>query len=121
MPTVPSRLERVSKPLGRLSQHRSIDRKLTELRPKGTLTVVARLSHGDIKRKQHAQAQKTQRDRMKSALQAMEDLLEGAEGAGGVQAGKGSGTKAELVEAAVEYIRTLQGQLDELRRGATRP
>ncbi|KAL3433235.1 hypothetical protein BDV09DRAFT_196965 [Aspergillus tetrazonus] len=88
--------------------------KLTELRPKGPLVLVAPASPIDFKRKQHAQAQKQQRDRMKSALDRMARML--ATGTGGVHAGTAScGTKAELVEAAVDYIERLQGQIEELR------
>ncbi|KAL4863173.1 hypothetical protein BDV12DRAFT_202324 [Aspergillus spectabilis] len=94
-----------------------IERKLTERRPKNSQAIMGRVSPGDTKRKQHAQAQKTQRDRMKVALRRMAQMMDH----GGVHAGKGSGTKAELVEAAVEYIRTLQGQIEALRGDATRP
>ncbi|KAL4922053.1 hypothetical protein BDW62DRAFT_197291 [Aspergillus aurantiobrunneus] len=105
-----------SAPLGRSppSKCGSISRpKLTELRPKGAL-VIPPATPTDLKRKQHAQAQKQQRDRLKCALDRIAHMLEG----GGVQAGTGA-TKAELVEAAVEYIQKLQGQVEELRGHAT--
>ncbi|KAL4747027.1 hypothetical protein BDW72DRAFT_206844 [Aspergillus terricola var. indicus] len=93
---------------------RKQNQKLTELRPKGPLVLVAPASPIDFKRKQHAQAQKQQRDRMKSALDRMAQML--ATGTGGVNAGTiGCGTKVELVEAAADYIERLQGQIEELR------
>ncbi|KAL4805407.1 hypothetical protein BDV18DRAFT_161061 [Aspergillus unguis] len=85
--------------------------KLIELRPKGTLVRPA--SPTDSKRKAHAQAQKQNRDRMKAALDRIAQMLEAG---GGVHA-FGGGTKAELVEAAIEYIEHLQGQLAHLRPG----
>ncbi|OJJ00761.1 hypothetical protein ASPVEDRAFT_40292 [Aspergillus versicolor CBS 583.65] len=87
----------------------STDGRLIELRPKGTVVVVASASPTEFKRKQHAQAQKQQRDRLKAALDRMAHVLEGR-----VHAGT-SGTKAELVEAAVEYIQSLQGEIAQLR------
>ncbi|KAL4973520.1 hypothetical protein BDW66DRAFT_153706 [Aspergillus desertorum] len=93
---------------------RKQNQKLMELRPKGPLVLVAPASPIEFKRRQHAQAQKQQRDRMKSALDRMAQML--ATGAGGVHAETAScGTKAELVEAAVEYIGRLQGQIEELK------
>jgi hypothetical protein len=58
----------------------------------GPLVLVAPASSIEFKRKQHAQAQKLQRDRMKSALDRMARML--ATGTGGVHAGTAScGTK----------------------------
>ncbi|CBF83967.1 predicted protein [Aspergillus nidulans FGSC A4] len=130
MPTMSNELDYRSASLGRSSTTTAIEstskrssfsipskkqnQKLTELRPKGPLVLVAPASSIEFKRKQHAQAQKLQRDRMKSALDRMARML--ATGTGGVHAGTAScGTKAELVEAAVEYIERLHGQLEELR------
>ncbi|KAF4770613.1 hypothetical protein HAV15_013166 [Penicillium sp. str.  len=63
------------------------------------------------RRRQHADAQKCQRDRMKAALGQIERTMRiggtGNEGMGG--------TKAELLETAVEYIQHLQKQVEELR------
>ncbi|BCS23036.1 uncharacterized protein APUU_31261A [Aspergillus puulaauensis] len=84
--------------------------RLIELRPKGTVVVVASDSPTEFKRKQHAQAQKQQRDRLKTALDRIARIMEGR----GVQAGTG-GSKAELVEAAVKYIQSLQGEIEQLR------
>ncbi|KAL4930280.1 uncharacterized protein BDV17DRAFT_289888 [Aspergillus undulatus] len=97
------------------SKRRSISSargKLVELRPK---VLVAPESPMDSKRKQHAQAQKQNRDRMKAALDRIAAMLEGAgPGNGNGSVGTG-GTKAELVEAAVDYIQRLQGQIEQLR------
>ncbi|BCS24198.1 uncharacterized protein APUU_40642S [Aspergillus puulaauensis] len=77
-------------------------RKLIEIRPKELLVSPARI---DPKRKRHAQTQKNQRDRMKAALELMARTLE----ARGVDT---AGTRAEVVEAAVEYILSLQTEMD---------
>ncbi|KAL4942390.1 hypothetical protein BDV06DRAFT_222244 [Aspergillus oleicola] len=92
----------------------STKEKLVELRPKGSVVLVAPGSPMQFKRKQHAQAQKQQRDRMRAALDRIAATLEGAGDRVNVNAGTG-GTKAELVEAAVEYIQSLQGQIEQLR------
>ncbi|KAL4767008.1 hypothetical protein BDW60DRAFT_220888 [Aspergillus nidulans var. acristatus] len=130
MPTMSNELEYRSASLGRPSTttaeestskrspfsipSKKQNQKLIELRPKGPLVLVAPASPMDFKRKQHAQAQKQQRDRMKSALERMAQML--ATGTGGVHAGTANcGTKVELVEAAVDYIERLQGQIEELR------
>ncbi|KAL4873950.1 hypothetical protein BDV12DRAFT_191817 [Aspergillus spectabilis] len=88
--------------------------KLIELRPKemstGSLVIVKPANPLDFRRQQHAQAQKQQRDRMKAALDRIAQIME----VGGVNEGT-SGTKAELLETAVGYIQSLQGQIDELR------
>ncbi|KAL2842195.1 hypothetical protein BJY01DRAFT_249238 [Aspergillus pseudoustus] len=111
----------------------AITRKLIEIRPKGgpRQTLSKRRSQHmgcslanqtaptttlEVRRQQHADAQKYQRDRMKAALDRMARLME----MGGV-AGEGTGgTKAQLLEAAVEYMQHLQGQVEELRAGGSR-
>ncbi|KAL4782600.1 hypothetical protein BJX76DRAFT_358756 [Aspergillus varians] len=108
-------------PTRKRSSVSSTSGKLIELRPKGSalftldegsLVVVTAGSPTEFKRKQHAQAQKQQRDRLKAALDRIAQIMED----GGPNAGTGGGaTKAELVEAAVDYIQSLQGQLEELR------
>ncbi|KAL4869249.1 hypothetical protein BDV12DRAFT_196495 [Aspergillus spectabilis] len=90
----------------------SYSRKLIEIRPKELL--VTRSDIPDLKRKRHAQTQKNQRDRMKTALELMANTLV----ANGVEA---TGTRAELVETAVEYIMNLQQELDALRSGKSSP
>ncbi|KAL3480949.1 hypothetical protein BJX99DRAFT_253935 [Aspergillus californicus] len=96
----------------RSSSISSAKQRFIDIRPKqaGSVVLVAPASPTEFKRKQHAQAQKQQRDRMKAALDRMVQVMEG----GGVNAGTG-GTKADLIEAAVGYIRTLQGEVEELR------
>lgn len=80
----------------------------------------------DPKRKRHAQTQKNQRDRMKAAVELMARTLE----ARGVdtartrvrlalliavfQADWLTDLQAEVVEAAVEYILSLQTEMDSL-------
>jgi hypothetical protein len=54
----------------------------------GSVVIVAPASPTEFKRKQHAQAQKYQRDRMKAALDRMAQIME----VGGMNAGTG-GTK----------------------------
>lgn len=51
----------------------------------GTVLVVASDSPTEFKRKQHAQAQKQQRDRLKTALDQIAGIMEGR----GVQTGTG--------------------------------
>ncbi|KAL5336545.1 hypothetical protein BJX70DRAFT_400491 [Aspergillus crustosus] len=75
-----------------------------------SLVIVKPANPLEIRRQQHAQAQKQQRDRMKAALDRIAQIME----VGGVNEGT-SGTKAELLETAVDYIQTLQGQIEELR------
>ncbi|KAL3465452.1 hypothetical protein BJX64DRAFT_252440 [Aspergillus heterothallicus] len=85
----------------------SSSRKHIEIRPKEILL----LSHPaplDQKRKRHAQTQKHQRDRMKAALEVLASTLE-SRGVGT------TGTRAEVVEMAVEYILGLQRELEGLR------
>ncbi|KAL2865909.1 uncharacterized protein BJX67DRAFT_382295 [Aspergillus lucknowensis] len=108
-----SPLGRASSSASKRSSISSTKGKLVDIRPKGPLDLVAPASPTEFKRKQHAQAQKQQRDRLKAALDRIAQILERG-GGGGVHAGTG-GTKAELVEAAVEYIQTLQGQIEQMR------
>ncbi|CEN61750.1 hypothetical protein ASPCAL08398 [Aspergillus calidoustus] len=82
-------------------------KKLIEIRPKGIL-LHSHTSPLDHKRKRHAQTQKHQRDRMKAALEVLANTLE-AQGVGA------TGTRAEVVELAVEYILELQRELEGLR------
>ncbi|CAI7576795.1 unnamed protein product [Penicillium viridicatum] len=76
----------------------------------------------ETRRRQHADAQKCQRDRMKAALSQIERIMR----MGGMGNEGTSGTKtnvltrnllgqAELLETAVEYIQHLQKQVEELR------
>ncbi|OQE08628.1 hypothetical protein PENVUL_c009G02365 [Penicillium vulpinum] len=65
----------------------------------------------ETRRKQHADAQKCQRDRMKAALDQIERIMKMG-GAGNVRTG---GTKADLLETVVEYIQHPQKQVKELR------
>ncbi|KAI9372833.1 hypothetical protein BJX61DRAFT_542343 [Aspergillus egyptiacus] len=95
----------------RRSSASSTRTRFLELRPKGPLVIVSPASPTEFKRKQHAQAQKHLRDRMNVLLDRIGQILE----AGGVKQGTG-GTKVELLEAAVDYIQSLQGQVEELRR-----
>ncbi|KAJ5186520.1 hypothetical protein N7449_011284 [Penicillium cf. viridicatum] len=88
-------------------------RQLVEIRPKagGSLLIMTNPNSTDTRRRQHADAQKCQRDRMKAALGQIERIMRmGGEGNDGT-----SGTKAELLETAVEYIQHLQKQVEELR------
>lgn len=80
----------------------------------------------DPKRKRHAQTQKNQRDRMKAAVELMARTLE----ARGVDTARTrvrlafnyrsnavfqlTDLQAEVVEAAVEYILSLQTEMDSL-------
>ncbi|KAL3456024.1 hypothetical protein BJX64DRAFT_297085 [Aspergillus heterothallicus] len=86
-------------------------RRLIEIRPKGAILSVAREDSTESRRRQHADAQKSQRDRMKAALDQIARMME----VGGVDEKGLSGTKAMLLETAVEYIRYLQEQVEELR------
>ncbi|KAL3461741.1 hypothetical protein BJX64DRAFT_289150 [Aspergillus heterothallicus] len=119
---MPAGLSDRSAPLGRAPSGKrgsvsSTKGKLIDIRPKGSVVLVATVDPTEFKRKQHAQAQKNQRDRMKAALDRIAQIMEG----GGVDAGTTGGTKVELLEAAIGYIQTLQGQIEEMRGGTTRP
>ncbi|KAJ5863261.1 hypothetical protein N7455_007329 [Penicillium solitum] len=96
----------------RLSYPLNRKRQLVEIRPKGgSLLIMTNPNSTENRRRQHADAQKCQRDRMKAALGQIERTMRiggtGNEGMGG--------TKAELLETAVEYIQHLQKQVEELR------
>ncbi|KAJ5801492.1 uncharacterized protein N7518_003560 [Penicillium psychrosexuale] len=81
---------------------------LVEIRPKGSLVIMTGPNATETRRRQHADAQKSQRDRMKVALGQIERIMR--------MGGAGTkGTKAELLETAVEYIQYLQKQVEELR------
>ncbi|KAL2848787.1 hypothetical protein BJX68DRAFT_255806 [Aspergillus pseudodeflectus] len=90
-------------------------RKFVEIRPKGAVVSVARENSTESRRRQHADAQKCQRDRMKAALDQIARIME----MGGVDEKGLSGTKAMLLETAVEYIRYLQEQVEELRESSS--
>ncbi|KAL3474750.1 hypothetical protein BJX99DRAFT_174466 [Aspergillus californicus] len=79
------------------------------IRPKEIILFSEGPNIPDLKRKRHAQTQKHQRDRMKAALDLMANTLE-ARGVGT------TGSRAEVVEAAVEHILSLQAELDGLRQ-----
>ncbi|KAL2801810.1 hypothetical protein BJX63DRAFT_438478 [Aspergillus granulosus] len=104
-------------PPGKRGSVSSTKGKLIDIRPKGAVVLVATVDPTEFKRKQHAQAQKNQRDRMKAALDRIAQIMEG----GGVHTGTTSGTKVELLEAAIGYIQRLQGQIEEMRGATTRP
>ncbi|KAL3488956.1 hypothetical protein BJX62DRAFT_239540 [Aspergillus germanicus] len=89
------------------SSSSSYTKKLIEIRPK-EIIIHTHTSPLDHKRKRHAQTQKHQRDRMKAALEVLANTLE-ARGVGA------TGTKAEVVELAVEYILGLQREVEGLR------
>ncbi|KAL2857080.1 hypothetical protein BJY01DRAFT_242484 [Aspergillus pseudoustus] len=82
-------------------------RKHIEIRPKEVI-LLSHPSPLDHKRKRHAQTQKHQRDRMKAALEELANTL-GSQGVGA------TGTRAEVVEMAVEYILGLQREIEGLR------
>ncbi|KAJ5589396.1 hypothetical protein N7537_012074 [Penicillium hordei] len=87
-------------------------RQLAEIRPKGgSLLIMTNPNSTETRRRQHADAQKCQRDRMKAALGQIEQIMR----MGGAGNDGTSGTKAELLETAVEYIQHLQKQVEELR------
>ncbi|KAJ5474775.1 hypothetical protein N7475_004341 [Penicillium sp. IBT 31633x] len=90
---------------------RNRQRKLVEIRPKGSVDILAVPDSAKCRKRQHADAQKFQRDRMKVALDQMAQIMR----VGGVGDEGTSGTKAELLETAVAYIQLLQGQVEELR------
>ncbi|KAL4954472.1 hypothetical protein BDW69DRAFT_183518 [Aspergillus filifer] len=66
--------------------------KLVELRPKGPVVLVAPGSPMEFKRKQHAQAQKQQRDRLKAALDRIAAMLPGAGVGAGASPDDGANT-----------------------------
>ncbi|KAH2125225.1 hypothetical protein KXW75_005654 [Aspergillus fumigatus] len=88
-----------------------------ELRPKGEGVLITfpegASGQVDSRRKRHAISQKNQRDRLKAALEQMARVLH----AGGVGSGprRSSGTRVELIETAVEYIRRLEKEVKTLR------
>ncbi|KAJ5420188.1 hypothetical protein N7465_002707 [Penicillium sp. CMV-2018d] len=87
-------------------------RQLVEIRPKGgSLLIMTNPNSTETRRRQQADAQKCQRDRMKAALGQIERIMR----MGGMGNEGTSGTKAELLETAVEYIQHLQKQVEELR------
>ncbi|KAL4874417.1 hypothetical protein BJY04DRAFT_225040 [Aspergillus karnatakaensis] len=90
---------------------RSQERALVEIRPKGAVVIMAGPNRVESRRQQHAQTQKCQRDRIKAALDEMARIMK----MGGVKDEGTSGTKAQLLETAVEYIQQLQEQVGELR------
>ncbi|KAE8165064.1 hypothetical protein BDV40DRAFT_297915 [Aspergillus tamarii] len=85
--------------------------KLVEIRPKGSVDILTVPNSAKCRKRQHADAQKCQRDRMNVALDQMARILK----IGGVWDEGTSGTKAKLLETAVEYIQHLQNQVEELR------
>ncbi|KAJ0414738.1 hypothetical protein BJY00DRAFT_19276 [Aspergillus carlsbadensis] len=95
--------------------------KLIDIRPKGSVILVATGDPTEFKRKQHAQAQKNQRDRMKAALDRIAQIMEGGGVNAGTTAATTGATKVELLEAAIGYIQRLQGQIEEMRGVTTRP
>ncbi|CEL07704.1 hypothetical protein ASPCAL10859 [Aspergillus calidoustus] len=86
-----------------------------EIRPKGSVSTVHQISSTESRRKRHAVTQKEQRDRINVALKRMAQVME----SGGLRGT--SGTKADLIFSAVEYIQTLQQQVKELRRNGITP
>ncbi|KNG91177.1 hypothetical protein ANOM_000558 [Aspergillus nomiae NRRL 13137] len=96
-----------------LSYPQSRQQKLVEIRPKGpgSANILAVSNSAKCRKRQHADAQKCQRDRMKVALDRMARIMR----IGGVGDEGTSGTKARLLETAVEYIQRLQDQVEELR------
>ncbi|KAJ9486607.1 hypothetical protein VN97_g6720 [Penicillium thymicola] len=99
---------------GQMKSSCSLNRKrqLVEIRPKGgSLLIMTNPISTETRRRQHADAQKCQRDRMKAALGQIERIMR----IGGTGNKEMSGTKAELLETAVEYIQHLQKQVEELR------
>ncbi|KAE8344838.1 hypothetical protein BDV24DRAFT_160141 [Aspergillus arachidicola] len=96
-----------------VSYPRNRQQKLVEIRPKeaGSVDILAVPNSAKCRKRQHADAQKCQRDRMKVALDQMARIMK----MGGVGDEGTNGTKAKLLETAVEYIQYLQGQVEELR------
>ncbi|KAL5363252.1 hypothetical protein BJX96DRAFT_114512 [Aspergillus floccosus] len=84
---------------------------LVEIRPKGSLATMAISNSVKCRKRQHADAQKCQRDRMKVALDQIARVMK----TGGVGDELTSVTKAKLLETAVEYIQHLQDEVKELR------
>ncbi|KAJ5490399.1 hypothetical protein N7453_011224 [Penicillium expansum] len=96
--------------------------KATKFTGAGSILVMPYLNSTEARRRQHADAQKSQRDRMKAALGQMERIMR----MGGAGNERTIGTKtnvltrnllgqAELLETTVEYIQHLQKQVKELR------
>jgi len=73
------------------------------------------------KRNCHSAAERCRRNRMRNALQEVAKLLpratcpSGANGAGGSSSGGNQTTKASTVEMAVEYIKSLQQEVAEMK------